>query len=67
MFSFMTKVNENIHNLKKQAANEVEEDASDTNTTVSRASTMCKQIVEAARTHRGMPPKPEMTETGSFF
>ena len=51
---------------KKEAADE-QDYASDTDTTVSRASTMCKQIVEAARIHRGIPPKPEMAKTGSFF
>ena len=50
---------------KKEAANE--DNASDTDTTVSRASTMCKQLVQAARTHRGMAPKPEVAVTSSFF
>ena len=50
---------------KKEAANE--DDASDTDTTVSRASTMCKQLVQAAHTHRGMAPKPEVAIKSSFF
>ena len=40
---------------------------SDTDTIVSRASTMCKQLVKAAHTHRGTEPKLEVAETSSFF